>query len=289
MNCVDSRAAFPILITMAIEDGAKADPALDAAVPEAVAAWRAQQITGARLMRELVSHPAWHLPISNAAAEAMQRDARFSRMLISEDDDGVKRAFIFSSMAAYRAYQVETGDDWPQQFLSVRGSWLFQLPLDGVDFVAIDPYSDHNIAYGREHLDRLNGFAQAIAIEQALIDLRTGAAPSAEATDALLRDVAAYPGYQMAVRQTEGGMALALAPDNQDRALAAVFTQDDCADKFLADQDDDALSMLQLNGVQLFTQLRDMNLTGIVFNCGGPARPVAFALGIADVVLRAAA
>lgn len=43
--------------------------------------------------------------------------------------------------------------------------------------------------------------------------------------------------------------------------------------------------VITLSGAELFAQIARLNLDGVVFNCNGPARPIAFASGIAQVVL----
>ncbi len=260
----------------------------DTTIEDAIAAWQQTTLTGAQLMRVMVSHGAWYVAISQAAADEAMASNTLSRLLISVDDEGVKRLFVFSGDEAYRAYQTETGDDRTQTFLTVAGAWLFQLPLEGVDFVAIDPYTDHNIAYDRDHLASLAAIARAVVIERALIDLRAGGAATEAETHALIKKVADYQSFQLALREVDGRMVLAYAPDSNERALAAVFTHDDAFGAFARQREDPTLRSLALDGRSLLSRLRGMGLDGIVFNCGGPSKPVAFALGIADVVLRMA-
>lgn len=257
-------------------------------VQAAITAWQQTSLTGAQLMREMVSYERWNVPISDAAAKQALRDNTMSRLLISEDEDGVKRLYIFSGADAYRTYQNETGDRRPQTFLSVAGSWLFQLPMDGVDYVAIDPFTDYNVAYGREHLERLALFARAVVVEHALADLRAGNLASEQVTTEMLKLLLNYRTYQLAFVQQADAASLAYAPDSQGRRLAAVFTHDDAFRAYASDARNGGVQSITLDGRTLFERLREAELGGIVFNCAGPAKPVAFALGIADVVLRSA-
>jgi hypothetical protein len=85
-----------------------------------------------------------------------------------------------------------------------------------------------------------------------------------------------------------GGNRLLMAPDQKGQALAAVFTFEDACDAFL-EQARTQVDMKPLiyAGKDLFKMLSEMNLTGIVFNCSGPAPPVAFAAAFSKVVLEA--
>lgn len=88
-----------------------------------------------------------------------------------------------------------------------------------------------------------------------------------------------------------GQTALALAPDGQGRALAAVFTAADNFDAFTEVRqpalEEGQLLSLELTGVELFRLLAGMRLDGLVFNCSGPAAAVAFAHAFAEVILEA--
>jgi hypothetical protein len=85
---------------------------------------------------------------------------------------------------------------------------------------------------------------------------------------------------------------LATAPDDKDRLLAAVFTSDEAREIYLNDLADavkTALNqklMTSSTGRELFTLLAQMPLDGIVFNCGGPNRPIAFVPALSKQVLQ---
>jgi hypothetical protein len=75
--------------------------------------------------------------------------------------------------------------------------------------------------------------------------------------------------------------------------LAAVFTADDAFDAFLPDDETPSehgqLLRVTLPGAKLFEQLSTMSIDGVVFNCSGPTKPVAFAKAFLEVVLDAKA
>lgn len=259
----------------------------DSPVQTAIAAWQAKQITGTQLMRRLVSFERWMLPISEAAAADMLATGVASRLMYSEDDQGVTRLYLFSDDEAYHAYQRATGEEAGEQsFLSTNGAWIFRLSLDRFDAVEIDPASPWQISYRKEQFPALRAVAEAVTVEQALVALRTGQAQPGMIS--LVRD---YEHYLLAVLERGDEYALALAPDDKDRELAAIFTAPDNFGAFLDQREpmreEGRLLQLELAGPTLFAQLSQMHLDGLVFNCAGPARPVAFALPFAGVVLEA--
>ena len=84
---------------------------------------------------------------------------------------------------------------------------------------------------------------------------------------------------------------LATAPDDRQRRLAAVFTSDAARNEYLNDLPDAVETALNqkvtlgCNGHDLFTRLAAMPLDGIVFNCLGPERPIAFVPALSNQVL----
>jgi len=120
-----------------------------------------------------------------------------------------------------------------------------------------------------------------VATERALAVLRT---PSDTPDPSAIPTVRDHQGYLLAVTKEGEQVRLALAPDPQGRALAAVFTHDDCFDAFASGLGGQ-LMMLNLPGRQLFEQLAETQLDGIVFNPAGPPAPVAFAAAFSRVIL----
>jgi hypothetical protein len=251
-------------------------------IRDAIKAWQRGELSAAALMRVLVSHPTWNIPISAQAAEAALRDGQLGAVMTSLDDDGLNRFFIFSDTEAFRVYQQTTGDSREQHLMTTTGTWVFRLPMNGVDFIAIDPYTAHNIAYGREHMPQLTRLAAAVELETLLFQLRTGANPPPESA----RVVVDYPVYLLAVQTVDGQRTLALAPDGKGRQLAAIFTSDDSF-QLLKAQGWEGVDTLTLTGRRLFEYLNGLPLDGLVFNCAGP-RPVAFAKAFCEKILTAA-
>jgi hypothetical protein len=121
-------------------------------------------------------------------------------------------------------------------------------------------------------------------IDTALADLRWRSDDPDVNSDALLRLIANYPSYWLVMVDGK----LPNAPDNKGRTLVPVFTSDEARNRFL---DSLAPAMNQktvtpVGGPDLFAQLADMALDGIVFNCAGPEQPIAFVPALATLALR---
>ena len=259
----------------------------DSPVQLAIAEWQDKQITGTALMRRLVSFDQWMLPVSAEAAAEMENTGAASRLMYSQDGEGVSRLYLFSDGEAYAAFQEAVGQETSEQhFLATTGAWIFQLPLDQLDAIEIDPATPWQISYRKEQFSRLRAMAAAVDIEQTLAALRAGTAEAGSLTK-----VRQYEHYILAVTSLDGSYTLALAPDDRDRTLAAVFTSDDTFQAFLPEGgallSDGQLLRVALAGPQLFEQLSRMSLDGVVFNCSGPGRPIAFAQAFLTVVLGA--
>ncbi|MCW3100680.1 MAG: hypothetical protein JWL77_6298 [Chthonomonadaceae bacterium] len=247
--------------------------------------WQNKEIDGTTLMRRLMAWQRWNVAISESAAVEMLATNAATRIMYSRDPQGVGRLFLYSDSAAYAIFCKQAGVESEQHFLTTSGDWIFRLTLEGISEIVIDPYTPTEIVYTQEQFARLREMANAVQVEDALTNLRY----QPETADAMIPLVRDYPRYLLAVNRVSGGMVLAMAPDSQGRELAAVFTSTEAFDAFYPEgkhgYPDGDLLILTLSGIELFSQLGKMNLDGMVFNCKGPVRPIAFAAGIAQVIL----
>jgi hypothetical protein len=260
-------------------------------IAENILAWRGGQLTGTQLMRTLVSHAHWIIPLSEAAAAETLARNEVPRIEYYRDPKGVNRLMLWSSRETFDLYSKRAPLNKDQHILDTAGTWVFRMPLrtplDGIDVIWIDPLNEHDIYYEKEQFQSLHDFAAAVAIENDLAALRAGTAK-----DGTVIRVREYPGYLVAVaRKPNGDQSLMLAPDRQGRRLAAVFTHTDAFDAFFpeakARSDGEEVRGLRFDGQALFTFLAKFELTGMVFNCSGPAMPVAFGAALSKVVLEA--
>lgn len=124
-------------------------------------------------------------------------------------------------------------------------------------------------------------------LETALYDLRLHANElDDETSEAYLRLIANYPEYILLIT----GDGMPMAPDDRGRKLAPIFTNHAAYNAF----HDEVMSegkliqplITTISGPELFAKLLSMNLDGIVFNCCGPQRPLAFVPETLDVLLK---
>jgi hypothetical protein len=250
----------------------------------AIEDWKAQRINSAQLMRRLIAHPTWQVPISAQAVQDLLADPGNSRIQYSRDDEGITRLYIFSDTAANNTFRELAFAQGEQHFISTTGEWVFQLPFDEIDTLVIDAGTTHEIGYSKAQFTRLHELAEAVGIEHALSALRFGTAGSGDA----LR-VAQFPRYLLPVLKTDEGAHMCHAPDKRERQLAAVFTDEDAfelAYEELANTyHHGQIMMMRLSGAQLFEALKPMTLDGLVFNFAGPMQPIAFAPAFSQVML----
>ncbi len=249
--------------------------------------WQQKEIDGLTLMRRLMAWQRWNVAISESAAVEILATNAASRLMYSRDPKGVGRLFLYSDSAAYAVFCKQAEVESNQHFLTTSGDWIFRLTLDGISEIIIDPFTPTEIVYGEEHFARLREVANSVQVEDALTNLRF----RPEMADAVIPVVRDYTRYLLAVNRVEGGMVLVMAPDSQGRQLAAVFTSVEAFDAFYPAGKNGFptgdLLVFTLTGIELFSQLSKLNLDGMVFNCKGPVRPIAFAAGIAEVILEA--
>jgi len=219
----------------------------------AIEQWQKKEINGTALMRRLIAWKHWNIAIFESAAVEMLATNAASCIMYGRDPKGV--------------------------------GWIFRLSLEGISEIVIDPFSPTEIVYGEEHFAWLWEMADAMEVEEALTKLRF----QPESADDVIPLVRDYASYVLAVNRVRGGTVLAMAPDARGRQLAAVFTSMEAFDAFYPEGKqgcpDGELLILNMSGIELFSHLAKMNLEGMVFNCSGPARPIAFAAGIAQVIL----
>lgn len=113
--------------------------------------------------------------------------------------------------------------------------------------------------------------------------------PAANADlDALLSRIGSFGHYLLVLIDGK----LATAPDDRHRRLAAVFTSDAARNEYLNELPDAVKTALNqkvtltCNGHDSFIRLAAMPLDGIVFNCLGPERPIAFVPALSNQVLQ---
>jgi hypothetical protein len=153
--------------------------------------------------------------------------------------------------------------------IEFTSKWLFE-NLPPVDSIIIDGHREHALQIPASLFPSLVRMNRAQQLEAIL---------AAQSNDdnfmAALKDFEAY--YLPLVQDANGQNNVALAPDHQQRALVAVFTAEDAAQRFMqaAAEKLGNLQMDIISGEKLFHHLDLLPLEGMVLNCYGPTAPVA--------------
>lgn len=251
---------------------------------EAIALWRAKQLASAPLLRVLAEHDAWQIALADTSPAASDTPI-FDLFL---DSAGRKQLFLFETQLAYDEFLEKTGRG-VGHVISVPGFALFQTDLSSIDALTINPLGTNTLTLTRDQYERMSYLGGAVFIEQVLLRLRQGAA---QADD--VGHVKRFGRYWLALQDpTEQApdvvRGIALAPDDQGRRLAAIFTAQDGFDAFAewwaTTRQPGELKVSVLPGVTLFVALAQQNLDGLVFNCEGPPDPIAFGLAMAQIVM----
>lgn len=250
---------------------------------DAIQEWNAQTLGATGLMRELVGHDRWELPVTERSARAFRTTNAAPEPWLYEDADGRLRLFLFSSRESYRRYREAAALPREQTLVTTPGVSLFTRDLTALESIHVDPLTPDALTLGKELYRRLNVVADAVRVERALVLLRGGSTRVANQLSAVRH----FQAFHVAIRDTPEGAQFALAPDPRNRMLAAVFTLNDCYEAYAREMEDGAPRHAILTGEQLFSELLDAGLDGIVFNCCGPTPPVAFAPAFARLVLEA--
>lgn len=247
-----------------------------------------EKITGIELARALVSWPTWSVPAQ------FDEDGQpgVSRFVMG---DGTRFFRLFSDREAVDELRAAEGDDAiGPNFIETHGWWAFLQLTDDMQWVDINPRCQPDIHYRQPQFDMLREMARAVQVEGVLRDLSRARsedelahAGGEEDPLALLRE---YEGYHIVLQQGgEDDFQLVLAPDTKGRMLAAVFTASDTLQAFLNERrelTDGSHRSVAVDGKTLFTQLKQIELDGIVFNCSGPIPPSALAPQFLDLVLQ---
>ena len=244
----------------------------------AIAQHLAGELTGTALLRIFMSHPGWRVPIVMPAEAGLP-----PRAVVRKNQEGKRFFQLFSDEQAVKDCVSQTG---PQgdfaHFLETPGHAAFSFVDEELDFVDINPLSQPEVHYRKEQVPTLKKWAQAVGIEQVLATL--------DDSEAAFSRIKHHTPFYLVANQVGDEMSLVMAPDDERRRLAAVFTADDAREAFLA-QAVPALRIepriLALSGQELCEMLADVPLEGIVFNCLGPIRPAAFTAELIRLVLAA--
>ena len=255
-------------------------------ITEALAAFADKKISRSQLWRQLLQYEDWMMPKNEglnsfdpfalALAKVMRSEAGRNRIFLFADGDAQER---FAS-----SYEANGGIG----FANPTGWEVFSVALVGVDEVVIDAGTPHELVISSSEFTDIKELAAAVAIEQAWQRLRSG--NEEEGDEAL---VAHYPGYHLVMVQRAEGVLLINVPNDDGMRCTPVFTHPDalaCAlDEIREQFAPEEIKTIRVGGPQMFPVLANEQTDGIVFNFRGPGEPIAFNIGMTDLMLKALA
>ena len=211
-----------------------------------------QKLSFAMLIRSLSQHE-WFLPSIE--------DQPFLQQINDE---------FFLSLSTNRESFSKAHPDSEVKPIVKNFTWIFENLPEDLEGLLIDLNSEHALQLPSQYFS----FCQQILDCSKVENIFKKDASQEE----LLSTLRAYPSYLLAIIQDEEGTAnIALAPDHQNRKLIAVFTAPDCFKAFeqAAEGKLGDLTIDEVSGEKLFTNLSQLPIDGLVFNCYGPVQPQA--------------
>ncbi len=234
-----------------------------------------RKLDGPGLMRALLKHDEWIMPIH------MQPGGEWHPTVIRDVEDQ-RLQLIFTDEQGYRDGVEAIGQPMMgERTLTMSGPALFGKLSDDADILSINWNSPPQLFFKKEQFPALKRWANAVSVE------RTLATPKPDLS--LLKH---FDNYFIVLQKVEGGYALTLAPDAHGRKLAAVFTAEDALDAFLKNPGTDQLGFEPITrsiaGELLFDDLKDIPIEGICFNPAGPVPKRMFTQALAAEIMKAA-
>ena len=239
-------------------------PKTAADIREALALKIKDELAGPVLLRMIAEYDGWMIPNS----------------FMSVGEPPVQYALMFTDEDAYKFAQNEFGArNVPDEYLQLPGSQILAKLAGSVDSISINPCSAESIAFPKQLLPELTQLGEAIEVERALSNVLLN--------DTGWKTIKNYQGYFVPVGQSSDGHFAPLpAPDPQGRNLLPVFTFSDAVNAYLFDQHGGTpIDVTIYSGDFLCKWIAESRCDGVIFNCSGPGRPIAFAKEFADKVL----
>jgi hypothetical protein len=250
--------------------------------------WRNKEISDLHLLRDLVEHKKWYLPVTNQSVAGLQPGDNIAPAIrLSRNERGEKVFCIFSDMATFNTFQNRLASPTgPDAAMEAEGTWIFGRVLDDFASFMIDPYSPSELSFERLQYKLLNDTAAAVMIERKLKSLRDGEV-TGDAAHQFLSDIKNYPNFYVILNSVDGVFIPVMYRSDQNVPLMAVFTSKENARLFyeqLMRLVPGTYSYEQHTGLSIAEGVIGSNFQGLVFNPGGTLEPVPFTAQFAHVV-----
>jgi hypothetical protein len=255
-------------------------------ITEALAEFAHQRISRSQLRRRLLQYEDWMMPKNEEVDSFGAFTLALAKIIRSET--GRKQIFLFADGDAQERFASTCEASGGVGFANPTGWEVFSVTLDGVDEVVIDPGEPHELVITSSEFAEIKELAGAVAIEKVWQRLRSG--NEEEGDEAL---AAHYPGYHLVMVQRAEGVLLINVPDDDGTKCTPVFTHADalaCAlDEIREQFAPEEIKTIRVGGAQMFPVLANEKTDGIVINFRGPGEPIAFQIGMTEVMLKALA
>ena len=229
---------------------------------DTIQAFHRQDVTFIQLLRAIVSYESWHLPTRNE--QPLLAVHQEQQLLL-----------LFSSTENLSSQNTEEVQSTIQ-----TGLWISEQLSESIDSIVIDPGQSHSLQIPSKYFAILQKISTAAQIERLLEGNDTQQNVITHLTD--------YKHYLVPIVQDSDGLThITLAPDSQGRQFAAVFTAEDCLQAFVSASQEmlgDELQVHEISGRELFENLTQLSIEGVVFNCYGPVSPRAISKEFIDIL-----
>lgn len=218
----------------------------------AIQDFQAQKLSFAMLIRQMAQHE-WLLPSIEEQPFLQQIDEQ-----------------LFLSVSSTREMFSKAHSDPEIKPIIKDFEWVINNLPEDLAGLLIDMNTEHAIQLPAQYF----GFCKQIIACSKIETIFTKEISQEE----LLQTLRSYSSYLLPIiRDEEGTANIALAPDHQNRQLIAVFTAPDCFQAFqkAAEGKLGNLTVDEVSGEKLFTDLSQLPIDGLVFNCYGPVQPQA--------------
>ncbi len=248
---------------------------------ETIVGWKSSTEAHPRevMFRPLVEFDSWMPPVVDDF-QGNAFGAIDEAMLQLKAHEGLWARPLVSCWDALEAYNAKFG----ASNYGDRGGWeIFCTEWKDAQALWIDPGTPQELLIEAEDFPKLQALAKAVAVERAWKRLHKGGEQPGD-----LALVVGYEGYHLAVVQDPDGVRVINVPHDDGRMFIPIFTHADALAQAMPEFERDfgeALRTIQVPGYKLFPPLVQENATGLVLNHLGPAEPLAFGLGIIEVLL----
>jgi len=232
---------------------------------EALALKIKDELDGPVLLRMIAEYDDWMMPNS----------------FMQVGDPPLQYALMFTDEESYKYAQDQFGTkNVPDEYLQLPGSKILAMLAGSVDSISVNPCSAESISFPRQLLPELERWGEAVEVERAL--------SSVLQNDKGWQAIKTYGNYIVPIEKADNGHYAPLpAPDTKGRKLLAAFTFSDALDAYVVkEHGSKPIDVTIYTGDYLCKWVVESSCEGIVFNCSGPSRPIAFGREFAQEVLK---